>query len=140
MLEKQLRLCMPWGTKEEQFRAESWFKVGRSGYTQISSGEVATDRRFPRNPRHLQVPWYTVPDLIASRRVFVNGGNAYVPQSLQISLVLQAFRTKLERALEVRETTWSGLSVQRSRTCTHGQNVFFSSPPNPYLEWTKTTV
>lgn len=69
----QLRACMPWGTKDEQFRSESWFKV----------------------------PWYTVPDLVATRRVFVKGGNAYVPQSLQISLVLQAFRSKLERALEL---------------------------------------
>ena len=49
-----------------------------------------------------QVPWYTVPDLVGGRRVFVRAGMAYVPQSLQISLVLQAFSTRLEKALEVR--------------------------------------
>jgi DNA primase large subunit len=50
---------------------------------------------------YLQVPWYNVPDLVGPRKVFVKGGNAYVPQSHQISLVLQAFRGNLERALEV---------------------------------------
>ena len=48
-----------------------------------------------------QVPWYTVPDLVGSRRVYIAGGMAYVPQSLQISLVLQAFSHRLEKALEV---------------------------------------
>lgn len=48
-----------------------------------------------------QVPWYNVPDLVGARKVFVQGGKAYVPQSMQISLVLQAFSAKLEKALEV---------------------------------------
>ncbi|ORY23995.1 DNA primase large subunit [Naematelia encephala] len=69
----ELRTCMPWGTKDEQFKAESWFKV----------------------------PWYTVPDLVGARRVFIKAGMAYVPQSLQISLVLQAFGSRLEKALEL---------------------------------------
>ncbi|WOO78636.1 DNA primase large subunit [Vanrija pseudolonga] len=71
-LAPKLRACMPWSTKDDAFRAESFFKV----------------------------PWSGVPDLIATRRVYVSAGYAYVPQSLQISLVLQAFSTRLERALE----------------------------------------
>ncbi|ORX33982.1 eukaryotic and archaeal DNA primase, large subunit-domain-containing protein [Kockovaella imperatae] len=74
-LETELKTCL-WtsGTsKDEAFRAESWFKV----------------------------PWHTVPDLVGQRRVYINGGMAYVPQSLQISLVLQAFGSRLERALEL---------------------------------------
>ena len=71
LLADKLRACM-WGVKEEAFKAESWFKV----------------------------PWYTVPDLIGSRRVYVRHGLAYVPQSLQISLVLQVFASRLEKALE----------------------------------------
>lgn len=47
------------------------------------------------------MPWYTVPDLVASRRVYIRDGMAYVPQSQQISLVLQAFASRLEKALEV---------------------------------------
>lgn len=70
--ESQLRKCMPWA-RPEQFAAESWFKVS----------------------------WTAVPDLVAKRRVFVKHGMAYVPQSMQISLVLQAFDTRLTRALEV---------------------------------------
>jgi DNA primase large subunit len=35
----------------------------------------------------------------------VKGGMAYVPQSLQISLVLQAFGSRLEKALEVGQNT-----------------------------------
>ncbi|GHJ84888.1 hypothetical protein NliqN6_1290 [Naganishia liquefaciens] len=74
MYEKQLKACMPWGAqRDNQFASESWVKV----------------------------PWYNVPDLVGPRRVFVKGGNAYVPQSHQISLVLQAFRANLERALEL---------------------------------------
>ncbi|WWC68054.1 uncharacterized protein I206_101973 [Kwoniella pini CBS 10737] len=70
--EKELRNCM-WEKKDDAFRSESWFKV----------------------------PWYTVPDLVGSRRVFIRAGMAYVPQSLQISLVLQAFASRLEKALEL---------------------------------------
>lgn len=69
---EELKRCL-WGNKEETFKAESWFKV----------------------------PWYTVPDLVGSRRVFIRGGMAYVPQNQQISLVLQAFGSRLEKALEV---------------------------------------
>lgn len=49
----------------------------------------------------MQVPWYNVPDLVATRRVLIKGGYAYVPQMNQISLVTQAFRQRLEKALEV---------------------------------------
>lgn len=48
-----------------------------------------------------KVPWTQVPDLIATRKVYVSGGTAYVPQSLQIALVLQAFASRLEAALEL---------------------------------------
>lgn len=48
-----------------------------------------------------KVYWAVVPDLVAQRKVFVKGGYAYVPESMQISLVLQTFSERLERALEV---------------------------------------
>ncbi|BEI91672.1 uncharacterized protein CcaverHIS019_0404920 [Cutaneotrichosporon cavernicola] len=62
-----------WWTKENVLAKETWFKV----------------------------PWASVPDLVAQRRVFICGGMAYVPQSMQISLVLQAFSARLEAALEL---------------------------------------
>lgn len=48
-----------------------------------------------------KVPWMTVPDLVQSRRVYIQNGNAYVPQSMQLNLVQQAFCERLEKALEV---------------------------------------
>lgn len=71
-LAKQLQDCMPW-MKDEQIHSETFFKVS----------------------------WIAVPDLIAQRKVYVKGGMAYVPQSMQISLVMQTYAARLERALEV---------------------------------------
>ena len=75
------------------------------------------------------MPWYTVPDLVGQRKVYIKGGMAYVPQSLQISLVLQAFGAKLEKALEVGRPGFRlsrGLMCRlRRRTC---------------LAWTKTSA
>ncbi|GMK58974.1 hypothetical protein CspeluHIS016_0604160 [Cutaneotrichosporon spelunceum] len=68
----QLRDTM-WWAKESALATETWFKV----------------------------PWASVPDLVAQRRVFVRAGQAFVPQSMQISLVLQAFSARLEAALEL---------------------------------------
>lgn len=88
-IENDLRKCM-WNIKEDAFQAEVFFKVSLK-FVVIRSASSADG----------QVPWYTVPDLVASRRVFIQGGMAYVPQSMQISLVLQAFASGLEKALEV---------------------------------------
>lgn len=78
---RQLRACMSW-VRDDAFDKESWFKV----------------------------PWSAVPDLVAQRRVFVRQGLAYVPQSMQISLVLQSFSVRLEAALEVCSAGNSGVS------------------------------
>ncbi|KAE8540423.1 hypothetical protein D1P53_003369 [Cryptococcus gattii VGV] len=71
LFKTELQQMLPKGTKEDA-ASETWFKV----------------------------PWYTVPDLVGARRVLVKGGLAFVPQSLQLSLVLQAFADRLEKALE----------------------------------------
>lgn len=44
--------------------------------------------------------WTRVPDLVATRRVFLRGGYAFVPSSLQSSIVFQAFTNQLSLALE----------------------------------------
>lgn len=48
-----------------------------------------------------KVSWAAVPDLVASRKVYIRKGQAYVPQSLQLSLVLQTFSERLNLALEM---------------------------------------
>jgi DNA primase large subunit len=47
------------------------------------------------------VHWTKVTDLVASRRVFIKGGYAYVPSASQSSIVLQAFQSRLTTALEM---------------------------------------
>ncbi|KAL2132235.1 hypothetical protein VTI74DRAFT_4058 [Chaetomium olivicolor] len=48
-----------------------------------------------------KVEWLRVPDLVEGRKVFVKGGKAYVPGREQQSMVLNAFTTRLEKALEL---------------------------------------
>ncbi|KDQ15373.1 hypothetical protein BOTBODRAFT_31695 [Botryobasidium botryosum FD-172 SS1] len=49
---------------------------------------------------YYKVPWTQVPDLVATRRVYLKGGFAYVPLSLQPNIIYQKFQQNLERALE----------------------------------------
>lgn len=54
-----------------------------------------------RNQSFYKVHWTLVPDLVERRKVLLKGGLAYVPQTEQLSLVLQAFAARLEVGLEV---------------------------------------
>ncbi len=49
-----------------------------------------------------KVHWTKVSDLVGKRRVFLAKGQAYVPMTQQISLVLAEFNSRLEQALDVR--------------------------------------
>lgn len=51
---------------------------------------------------YFKVHWTRVTELVATRRVLLKGGYAYVPIREQSSIVFQEFSTRLERALEVR--------------------------------------
>ncbi|ODO08615.1 DNA primase large subunit [Cryptococcus wingfieldii CBS 7118] len=68
--------------------------------TQLKAMTSSVKGEHHRNDVWYKVPWYNVPDLVGSRKVFIKGGFAYVPQSLQFSLVLQLFCDRLEKALE----------------------------------------
>lgn len=48
-----------------------------------------------------KVDWERVHDLVEQRRVLIRAGKAYVPVSLQVSLVLAEFNAHLERNLEL---------------------------------------
>ena len=48
-----------------------------------------------------KVDWDTVPELVESRRVYVKGGQAYVPAREQMTMVLAEFEARLEKGLEV---------------------------------------
>ncbi|KAI5804524.1 DNA primase large subunit [Geopyxis carbonaria] len=48
---------------------------------------------------YFRVEWEKVPDLVEGRKVLLRGGMAYVPASLQLSMVAAEFTARLERAL-----------------------------------------
>lgn len=72
-LKEKLATYLPKGTTEAQMMAEAYVKV----------------------------PWFTVTELISSRKVYIQGGHAYVPPQFQIHLVMQAFKDRLSKALEL---------------------------------------
>lgn len=50
---------------------------------------------------YYKIDWEKVPDLVARRAVFMRRGVAYVPASLQASVVVAEFTNRLDKALEV---------------------------------------
>ncbi|EFN53581.1 hypothetical protein CHLNCDRAFT_8099, partial [Chlorella variabilis] len=53
-----------------------------------------------------KVPFEQVPDLVASRRVYLQAGFAYVSRDQMSSLVIQPFRAALSKALTVTARRW----------------------------------
>ncbi|CAE6452604.1 unnamed protein product [Rhizoctonia solani] len=66
--------------------------------------QAASGIRPPKNDQppepYFKVHWTRVTDLVATRRVYLEGGYAYVPSKDQNSIVYQEFSSRLERALE----------------------------------------
>lgn len=54
-----------------------------------------------------KVPFEEVFDLVRSRRVFLAGGSAYVPQKDLTSLVVGVFRSRLSKALAMTSRRWA---------------------------------
>ncbi|KAG0141134.1 hypothetical protein CROQUDRAFT_52178 [Cronartium quercuum f. sp. fusiforme G11] len=50
---------------------------------------------------YYKIRWTKVPDLVALRKVYLLGGNAYVSPKDQTSIVLQEFSSRLTKALEI---------------------------------------
>lgn len=59
--------------------------------------------------RILQVNWTKVTDLVSQRRVFIRGGYAYVPSTLQSSIIFQEYSARLVNALEATSRAIPGL-------------------------------
>ena len=55
----------------------------------------------------LQVPFEQVPDLVASRRVFLRRGLAYVAKDQIASLVVAHFRARLAKGLALTARRWA---------------------------------
>eukprot|EP00958_Prasinococcus_capsulatus_P027829 scaffold5931_cov410-Prasinococcus_capsulatus_cf.AAC.7 len=67
--------------------------------------------------RFYKVPFEEVPELVASRRVYLSKGFAYVPRDQLSSLVVGHFRSKLSKALVLTSRKWSsyGLAEENDR-------------------------
>lgn len=78
---------------------------------------------------YYKVHWTRVTDLVATRRVYLRGGYAYVPAREQSSIVFQEFSTRLERALEVSRGDRLGLNQF---------SFLHSKPLGLFRGWTKT--
>lgn len=81
---------------------------------------------------YFRVHWTKVADLVAHRRVYLEKGQAYVPMSQQISLVLAEFQSRLDKQLEVGLKTASELCLEAD-FCLSSQRVLCQ-------DWTKMTA
>ncbi|KAF8324690.1 eukaryotic and archaeal DNA primase, large subunit-domain-containing protein [Cantharellus anzutake] len=61
---------------------------------------IRTEEDFAKE-NFYRVPWTKVTDLVAQRRVFLKRGHAYVPSTLQSSIIFQEFQARLANALEL---------------------------------------
>lgn len=67
-----------------------------------ASGDPSSSQKNQNTgTRYFKVDWDQVTNLVETRRVFVKGGKAYVPISMQFSLVKTAFIAELEKAVLV---------------------------------------
>jgi hypothetical protein len=87
--------------------------------------------------QYYKVHWTRVTDLVATRRVYLQGGYAYVPAREQSSIVFQEFSSRLERALEV-SVSKSGFSNRCSPKHVSHKPLAPSKPLGQFRAWTRT--
>ncbi|KAA8533335.1 hypothetical protein F0562_033132 [Nyssa sinensis] len=85
------------GNAEFESVKEKLIQVARSIVPSLSS----VDTIF------YKVPFEEVPELVASRRVFILKGNAYVAMNQVVSLVVTQFRSHLSKALVLTNRKWT---------------------------------
>ncbi|KAJ1628593.1 eukaryotic and archaeal DNA primase, large subunit-domain-containing protein [Pavlovales sp. CCMP2436] len=76
------------------------------------ASKIGKDVNMSVREDHYMVPFEEVPDLVRSRRVFLRGGFAYVPQSELLSIVGGQYRARLSKALVDTSRAWP--SVQEA--------------------------
>ncbi|KAJ7582779.1 DNA primase large subunit [Mycena floridula] len=81
---------------EEKMRYQKQLKTYYHGFKNESDLQDALEA-----DRYYKVKWTRVPDLVDRRKVFLQGGWAYVPSRDQASIVFQEFQVQLEKALEL---------------------------------------
>ncbi|KAL3511460.1 hypothetical protein ACH5RR_030861 [Cinchona calisaya] len=62
-----------------------------------------------------KVPFEEVPDLVATRRVFIQKGQAFVAMNQVVSLVVTQFRTLLSKALALTNRKWTSMIREQEK-------------------------
>ncbi|OZJ06838.1 hypothetical protein BZG36_00186 [Bifiguratus adelaidae] len=83
---------------EELVSASAWHA---SQYSGQNVGLKERAKAFVESEGFFEVNFERVPELVSRRLVYIRNGKAYVPMSEQVSLVLDEFRNRLSKALEV---------------------------------------
>ncbi|CAK9864565.1 unnamed protein product [Sphagnum jensenii] len=61
------------------------------------------------------VPFEEVPELVASRRVFLQRGNAFVPRDQLVAIVSNHFRARLSKALVLTNRKWTATIAEEEK-------------------------
>ncbi|CAD6270492.1 unnamed protein product [Miscanthus lutarioriparius] len=79
--------------------------------------QVARSIGQSTNVEHVffKVPFEEVPDLVASRRVFLSKGYAYVAMSQLVSLVVTQFRCNISKALALTNRKWTAIIKEQEK-------------------------
>jgi DNA primase large subunit len=93
---------------------------------------AATGAKKLEKEGYFKVDWERVTDLVEKRQVLLKAGKAYVPASLQVSLVVAEFTARLDKALEV--------ALPCTTCLIRISNNLYRTPPVPSLASTKTIV
>ncbi|MBW0482611.1 hypothetical protein O181_022326 [Austropuccinia psidii MF-1] len=78
-----------------------WLPVDKDKAAEIKTLFSKEGRNFQEDESYVQVDWTKVPDLVATRRVYLSGGYAYVASKDQASIILREFSSRLLKALEI---------------------------------------
>lgn len=132
---------------------DAFFKINNLCYTSISDEEkngvilflrestsINTANQFQNvdNMKFYKVKFYEVLDLVRSRKVYVSGGYAYIPQKDFISVLATQFKTNLKQSLAI-ASHHLGEIEQDERLVSLLKGLHQSYSGNDYSE-TKSTV
>ncbi|KAI9030926.1 eukaryotic and archaeal DNA primase, large subunit-domain-containing protein [Phycomyces nitens] len=94
-------LNLNWKIVDQKTKDSIALKLEQSLCYSGSKKELLQVRQRVQNETYFEVDFEKVPDLLSRRSVYIHKGKAYVPMTEQISLVMDEFKLRLSKALEV---------------------------------------
>ncbi|XP_057776999.1 probable DNA primase large subunit [Salvia miltiorrhiza] len=77
--------------------------------------QVARSTNSSADTIYYKVPFEQVPDLVASRRVFIMKGHAYVAMNQVVSLLMTQYRSHLSKALVLTNRKWTSMIREQEK-------------------------